>query len=73
MGSMRSQINELVEHLCRLGCEADRAPGGHWRITYEGVYLGAIASTPHSGMGLAHSKRKITNRLNRLKATGRTW
>lgn len=73
MGSMRSQIQELVNHLCGLGCEATRAPGGHWRVTYEGTYLGAVASSPHTGMGLAHSKRKIIQRLNLLKSTGRTW
>lgn len=74
MGSMRAQIQELVDHLCQeLGCEADRAPGGHWRITYEGTYLGAVASTPHSGMGLVHSRRKIMNRLRLLQTTGRTW
>lgn len=72
MGSKRAQVKEWIKKLQRAGCEV--TPGsGHWRVTFNGVYVGALGSTPGTDMGLHHSHRKITARINKLKTTGRTW
>jgi hypothetical protein len=73
MGSKRAQVEDLITRLRGMGCEVDTNQRGHYRVTYRGAYVGAIGSSPSTTTGLDHSMRKIRNRINLYKSTGRTW
>lgn len=73
MGSKKTHAVHLTKQLMRQGCDISFAGNGHYRVTYEGTYVGAISGSPASADGLDHSYRKICQRLRLLKKTGRTF
>lgn len=74
MGSTKAHIKDTIEKLRELGCEVHTpGRGDHYRVTYNGTFVGAVGSSPHTINGLAHSIRKIRQRIERLRTTGLTF
>ena len=48
------------------GCEVELR-GGHYRVTYKGRLLGAVASSPSDSRSILNAKSFIRRNLGRLK------
>jgi len=51
-----------------LGCDTAYSRGaGHWKITYQGRYVGTVASTPSDPRSMLNARSLIRRNVNRIK------
>lgn len=72
MTARNAAARPVLEWARSLGCEAVRARGTqHWRVTYQGRYVGTIAGTPSCPRSMLNAKSFIRRNLAAVKAERR--
>lgn len=68
MVSKRDATDTIAWARNELGCDVTWSPGaGHYRVTYQGRYVGTIGSTPGARRAMLNAKSLIRRNVAKIK------
>lgn len=63
----RTAADPVLQWAREQGCETTPTARGHYRVTYQGRFVGTVASTPSDQRSMLNAKSFIRRNVNKIR------